>query len=94
MAKSLLQRNKACYICGTTFNLHLHHIFYGSANRSISDGDGCVVYLCLDHHLGANGVHYNHKLDQALKARCQMAWQKQNDKTTEDFIKRYGRSYL
>ena len=54
MVKSLLQRNKACYICGTTLNLHLHHIFYGTANRSISDADGCVVYLCQDHHTGAH----------------------------------------
>lgn len=94
MVKSLLQRNKACYVCGTTLNLHLHHIFYGSANRSISDRDGCVVYLCRCHHIGYNGVHFNRKLDLALKARCQMAWQKQNNQTTEDFIKRYGKSYL
>jgi hypothetical protein len=94
MVKSLLQRNKACYVCGTTLNLHLHHIFYGTANRKLSDEDGCVIYLCLNHHTGAQGVHHNRKIDLILKARCQIEWQKQNNKTKEDFIKRYGRSYL
>jgi hypothetical protein len=94
MVKSLLQLNNACYICGTTLNLHLHHIFYGTANRKLSDEDGCVVYLCQRHHTGAAGVHHNRKIDLTLKARCQIEWQKQNNKTTEDFIKRYGRSYL
>lgn len=93
MAKLILQHEKACYICGTTLNLHLHHI-YGGANRSISDKDGCVVYLCVNHHTGAQGVHLNHKIDLALKVRCQKEWQKQNKKSKDDFIKRYGKSYL
>ncbi len=94
MVKSLLQRNEACYICGTTLNLHLHHIYYGTANRKLSDADGCVVYLCATHHTGAQGVHSNRKLDLTLKARCQIEYMKQNNATTEDFIKRYGRNYL
>lgn len=94
MVKSLLQRNKACYICGTTLNLHLHHIFYGTANRKLSDADGCVVYLCQRHHTGAAGVHSNRKIDLTLKARCQIEWQKQNNKTIEDFIARYGKNYI
>ena len=94
MVRSILQRNKACYICGTTLNLHLHHVFYGTANRRLSDEDGCVVYLCQRHHTGAAGVHNNRKIDLTLKARCQIEWQKQNDKTIEDFIERYGRNCL
>lgn len=94
MKKSILQRNKACYICGTTLNLHLHHIYGGTANRKLSDEDGCVVYLCQRHHTGAAGVHSNRKIDLTLKARCQIEWQKQNNKTIEDFIARYGKNYL
>ena len=94
MVKSLLQRNKACYICGTTLNLHLHHIFYGTANRSISDADGCVVYLCQDHHTGAAGVHFNRKVDLALKAKCEQAYLKHYNKTIANFIERYGKNYL
>ena len=94
MVKSLLQRNEACYICGTTLNLHLHHIFYGTANRKLSDEDGCVVYLCQRHHTGAAGVHTNRKIDLTLKTKCELAWLKQYNKTIEDFIERYGRNYL
>lgn len=94
MKESILQRNKACYICGTTFNLHLHHVFYGTANRKLSDADGCVIYLCQAHHTGAHGVHFNKKIDLTIKARTQITWQKHYNKTTEDFIARYGRSYL
>lgn len=94
MSKSILQNEKACYICGATSNLHLHHIFYGMANRKISDAEGCVVYLCQPHHTGAISVHNYRKLDLTLKAKCQIEWQKQNKKTKEDFIKRFGKSYL
>jgi len=92
--KSLIQDNHACYICGTTFNLHLHHIYAGVANRKLSDEDGCVVYLCAYHHTGGAGVHFNKKIDLTLKARCEEAWLEEYGKTKEDFIRRYGRNYL
>lgn len=94
MVRSILQRNEACYVCGTTLNLHLHHVFYGTANRKISDADGCVIYLCQRHHTGDQGVHHDRKLDLTIKAKCQIEYMRQNDKTIEDFIARYGRSYL
>ena len=94
MAKSILQDEKVCYICGTTQNLNLHHVFYGTANRSISDIDGCVVWLCVRHHTGAAGVHSNRKIDLTLKTRCEEAWIEKNNATIEDFINRYGRNYL
>ena len=94
MKNSILQRNKACYVCGTTINLHLHHIYFGTANRKLSDADGCIVYLCQEHHTGNSGVHHNKQLDLTLKARCQQQYLKTYNKTTEDFIARYGRNYL
>lgn len=94
MSKSILQNDKKCYVCGTTLNLHLHHIYYGTANRKLSDADGCVVYLCLHHHTGAAGVHNNRKLDLYLKCRCERAYLNKYNKTVEDFIQRYGRNYL
>ena len=94
MAKSILQNGKACYICGATHYLELHHIFYGTANRKISDADGCVVWLCQRHHTGAGSVHGNRKIDLTLKARCEVAWLEKYNKTIEDFIKRYGKNYL
>lgn len=94
MKKSLLQTEKECYVCGTTQGLHYHHIFYGTANRRLSDEDGCGVYLCQRHHTGAAGVHFNRKADLTLKERCERAWLEYYNKTIEDFIERYGKNYL
>lgn len=92
--KSIIQTEKECFFCKTTLNLHRHHVFGGTGNRKISDQDGCVVYLCADHHTGAQGVHTHREKDLELKRICQRAWMEKNNKTIEDFISRYGKSYL
>lgn len=91
--ESILQKEKRCYICGTTFNLHLHHVFAGS-RRKLSDQDGCVCYLCMQHHIGTYGVHNFPKLDKELKQKCERAWLKRYRKSVEEFIERYGKNYL
>lgn len=94
MSKSLLGNNKICFICGTTFNLHKHHIF-GGANRGKSEKDGCWCYLCAsDHNMSDRGVHFNRTADLKLKQICENAWIITYNKTEDDFIKEYGRSYL
>ena len=92
---SIVQDKRECYICGLTATLELHHCFFGVANRKKSDEDGCVVWLCHYHHTGSkNSVHFNIKIDRELKRQVEEVWLKHYDKTVEDFIKRYGRSYL
>ena len=94
MKKSLIQSGRYCLVCGTENALHKHHIFYGSANRKLSEEDGAFCYLCYMHHNGGNyGVHFNKDLDLRLKKECQRAWEEKNG-TREDFIKRYGKSWL
>ena len=94
MSKSLLDNNKICFICGTIYGLHKHHIF-GGANRKKSEKDGCWCYLCGHHHnLSNEGVHFNRVSDLKLKQICENAWIITYHKTEEDFIKEYGRSYL
>ena len=94
MKKSLIQNGRYCYVCGTEYALHKHHIFYGSANRKLSEEDGAYCYLCYMHHNGGNyGVHFNKDLDIELKRECQEAWE-QTKGTREDFIKRYGKTWL
>lgn len=91
---SLIQDGRYCVVCGAENALHLHHIFGGYANRQISDVDGCYCYLCYMHHNGGNyGVHSNRELDLYLKKECQTAWENKLG-TREDFIKRYGKSWL
>lgn len=91
---SVLQRNKNCFVCGTSQNIHIHEIFFGK-NRKKSIEDGCCAYLCAKHHNMSNeGVHFNHEYDLYLKKIGQKAWMSYYKKTKEDFIKKYGRNYL
>lgn len=86
---------RRCYVCGTTYNLHLHHIFEGMANRKQSEKWGCTVYLCGTHHnLSNEGVHFNKELDTLLKQECERWCLKTYEWTIEDFIKEFGRNYL
>lgn len=94
-AKSILQKNKECWICGPSGNqdLHLHHIFFGSAIRKISDENGFTVWLCPKHHNMSNySVHCNDDLNKMLKKECQREYERGN--TREEFIKLIGKSYL
>lgn len=93
---SILQSNKECYFCKTKNNLHKHHIMKGVRNRDKSEKDGLYVYLCYEHHEGTNGVHgkNGHNLDLTLIRNAEEQWLICNNKTIEDFIKRYGRNYL
>lgn len=93
--KSIIDSEKRCFVCGSRNNLHLHHIVFGK-NRKKADEDGLTVYLCYNHHEGTNGVHgkTGHDLDHRLKVIAQTQWQLYYNKKPDDFIKRYGRSYL
>ena len=93
-SKSIISNDRKCIVCDSTFNLHKHHIFEGTANRKKSEQDGCWCYLCSRHHNGSDaGVHYNKVFETDLKQKTQRLWE-QKYGTREDFIKRYGRSYL
>lgn len=92
MAKSIIQDIKECYVCGTTLDLHKHHIYEGMANRKKSEKYGCWCYLCVKHHnMSKYGVHFDKALDRNLKEECQKAFER---KYNEDFIKVFGKSYL
>ena len=93
--KSIISNEKRCYVCHQRYNLHLHHIIFGKSRKK-ADKDGLVVYLCWEHHEGTNGVHgkNGHELDLKLKKQAELYWMHNYHKGEEDFIKRYGRSYL
>lgn len=91
--KSIIQTEKECYVCKTTRGLHLHHVFYGHANRKISDDHGFVVWLCGEHHnLSKNGVHFNTALDETIKKDMQKEYEKKH--TRDEFMELIGRNYL
>lgn len=94
--KSIISNRKECYNCMFQYGLEEHHIFFGNANRSLSEKDGLKVWLCPQCHRGEHGVHGRdgHTLDIFLKEIAQQTWQWHYKKSKEDFIKRYGKSYL
>ena len=77
MAKSILQDERECYITGSTYNLHRHHIYAGG-RRQISEANGFWVYLTGRLHNQSNeGVHGKdgHELDLKLKQDCQRKYE-------------------
>ena len=84
---------RKCWFCHSTMNLHRHHIYFGNANRKISEQNGFVVYLCYEHHEGNQGVHHNIENNIKLRKECERWYLKQGH-TKEDFIKLIGHNYL
>lgn len=90
--KSIIQEQKECFVCKTTYNLHEHHIYEGTGRRKQSEKYGMKIWLCGRHHnLSNEGVHFNKELDLQIKRMAQ----KKFEETYQDleFIKIFGRSY-
>lgn len=91
--KSIMQKNKECWVCKTTIGLHTHHCIYGTADRKKSDKYGLTVYLCgMHHNLSNEGVHFNKKLDMQLKQTAQKAFEEKYGH--EKFMAEFHRNYL
>lgn len=82
-----------CFLCGST-SVEEHHIFFGTANRKLSDRYGLVVPLCNKHHTGSGECpHRNRTIDLLLKYVGQEAYEKTHG-SREDFRRTFGKSYL
>lgn len=74
----------------------MHHVMNG-AHKKKAEADGLIIYVCADCH---RRIHDSTRqgdaqpLAQQLKARAQAWYMLQYGKSTADFIKRYGKSYL
>lgn len=68
-----------------------HHCLHGTANRKLADADGLYVKLCRNCHRLLHDKRYH---DRDLQILAQLKWQEMNNKSTQDFIDRYGKSYL
>lgn len=88
--ESIIQSEVECYLCGTTLNLHSHHIFAG-CYRNKSEKYGMKVYLCMEHHTGGTGVHLNRNLDLKLKVIAQKRFEEvySHEKYMQEFKKNY-----
>lgn len=91
--KSIIQTERECYVCGTTQDIHEHHIFEGTANRRQSEKYGMKIFLCGRHHNMSNqGIHFNKELDISVKQMAQEIFEETH--TREEFREIYGKSYL
>lgn len=89
---------KQCFLCGrngATDPLDKHHCLPGK-NRQKADKLGLYVYLCHSrcHLYGEYAAHRNKETALMLKQWAQKKAMKENNLTTEDFIREFGRNYL
>lgn len=93
--KSIIQDTKECYVTGSTYNLHEHHIFFGTSLRRLSEKYGLKIWLRPElHNMTNDGIHFNHDFDMEIKQMAQDKAMEHYGWSTEDFIKIFGRNYL
>jgi len=88
---------KQCVLCGRNGSedpLDRHHVFGGSYRKK-SEKYGAVVYLCHSrcHIFGPESVHANAKRSLYLKHLMQQAIMHEQNWTTKDFIREFGKNY-
>lgn len=93
MQSVVVDDTEHCVVCGSPY-IHIHHVFFGTANRKISDKFGYVIPLCQMHHTAqTHGIHFNKDLDIQWKRICQQHFES-NTGNREAFIALFGRSYM
>lgn len=83
---------KKCAECGATRNIQEHHVFYGTANRKISDKYGLVEDFCMECHTGNNGIHHNSEMNLRYKQKHQREFEENYGHA--DWMKLIGKNYL
>ena len=92
MRSILTNEESVCYLCEGRAEC-VHHIYYGTKQRSVSDKMGFVVPLCNRcHNMSDNSVHFNHRKDMFLKQKCQRKFEETHSR--EEFMRLIGRNYL
>lgn len=88
---------KQCFLCGLHIHTETHHIFFGRANRKLSDKYGLVVNLCPEcHRTGKHAVHGAYGADnkQKLFEYGQRKFMREQNASIADFVKIFGKNYL
>lgn len=96
---SILQARKECWMCRKVWNreekytLECHHVFFGSANRKLSEKYGLKVWLCHRHHTGSDlAVHASKKADLLLKRFAQKEFESIHGR--QEFMNIFGKNWL
>lgn len=90
--KKIQRNNDICEVCGKFIygGKDKHHLLNGTAYRQKSEEDGLYMYL---HHSCHMWLHEHPISLRTFKARAQRFYE-ENIGTRQDFIDRYGKSYL
>lgn len=84
--------DETCEICGR-YPTEVHHVFFGTANRKLSEKWGMVARLCPKCHKdGKLAAHRCRETDLMLKMRYQRIFEETHSR--EEFVKIFGRNYL
>ena len=92
---SILQKEKKCFITGETEGLHKHHIFFGNANRRLSEEYGLWVWLKWDYHIADSPHHTPHNdkfTDMFYRRMAQRKFEETHSR--EEFMQIFGVNYL
>ncbi len=90
--KSVIQKDKECYLCGNMKDLENHHIF-GGPNRKLSERYGLKVYLCPRCHRDNKvGVHGNPQMMKMMHVIGQQAFERKYARSY--FMQVFGKNYL
>lgn len=86
---------KRCYLCDTWGYTEVHHIFFGRANRKLSDKYKLTVDLCpYCHREGSHAVHKNKATAQELHEYGQRKFMQEQNASIADFVRIFGKNYL
>jgi ribosome-binding protein aMBF1 (putative translation factor) len=70
------KEREECELCGRWEYLSPHHVFFGTANRKISEKYGMVIRVCPDCHLnGKKAIHSCIEVDRELKQKYQIKFE-------------------
>lgn len=91
-----MPKNNSYSTVRTQIYCERHEAYFSKAFRQKSIDDGLIVFLKREDHRETNGVHGKNgdKLNRKLKRIAQKAWMDYYKKSKEEFIKRYGKSYI
>ena len=92
MKLSKMQTEKVCYLTGKTYDLVRHHCLYGTHQRRKAEQDGLWVWLNAYEHRYIHDTIEGRVLLHELQKEAQRTYER--DHTRDEFIKRYGKSYL
>ena len=88
--KSIIPQGEGCYLCHIWNATDRHHVIHGTAGRKKAEEDGLTVMLCHECHMS---LHDQGIGDRLLQQVGQLCWEEHYG-TREDFIARYGKSYI